>query len=146
MAGKTVLTVGSFDILHGEHIHLFNECRKLAGKKGKVVVGINSDLFIERRKGRPPVMPFGQRSIVVGNLRQVDDTYANTTDTIDPLIMACWPDYLVVGSDWAYPKDYLGEVGLDANYLYGVGCQLVFVASQGHTHSSDFRKKLEASE
>ena len=47
---KLVLVTGGFDPLHSGHIEYFQEAKKLGDK---LVVGINSDEWLTRKKGRP---------------------------------------------------------------------------------------------
>lgn len=66
---KIVLVTGGFDPLHSGHIELFKEARKLGNK---LVVGINSDEWLTRKKGKP-FMNFEERFNVVKHLEMVDD-------------------------------------------------------------------------
>ena len=65
---KIVLVTGGFDPLHSGHIAYFNAARQLGDK---LVVGVNSDQWLTRKKGRP-FMPIDERVSVVENLRMVD--------------------------------------------------------------------------
>jgi D-beta-D-heptose 7-phosphate kinase/D-beta-D-heptose 1-phosphate adenosyltransferase len=65
---KIVLVTGGFDPLHSGHIALFKEARKLGDK---LVVGLNSDEWLRRKKGKP-FMPMKERLAVVEELRCVD--------------------------------------------------------------------------
>ena len=47
---KLVLVTGGFDPLHSGHIDYFREAKKLGDK---LVVGVNSDDWLTRKKGRP---------------------------------------------------------------------------------------------
>ncbi len=67
---RIVLVTGGFDPLHSGHIDLFNEAKKLGDK---LVVGVNSDEWLTRKKGRP-FMPFFERHKIVENLKMVDET------------------------------------------------------------------------
>ena len=64
-----VLVTGGFDPLHSGHIEYFKEARKLGGK---LVVGLNSDEWLTRKKGRP-FMQFKDRLAIIKELRIVDD-------------------------------------------------------------------------
>ena len=46
---KIVLVTGGFDPLHSGHISYLNEASKLGDK---LAVGINSDEWLERKKGK----------------------------------------------------------------------------------------------
>ena len=63
-----VLVTGGFDPLHSGHIRLF----KAAKEKGnKLIVGLNSDEWLRRKKGQP-FMEFEEREAVISNLFMVD--------------------------------------------------------------------------
>lgn len=63
-----VLVTGGFDPLHSGHIDYFKEARKLGSK---LIVGVNSDEWLSRKKGRP-FMPIQERVAVIENLSMVD--------------------------------------------------------------------------
>jgi len=63
-----VLVTGGFDPLHSGHIAYFEEAKKLGDE---LHVGINSDDWLTRKKGRP-FMPFLERANVIENLKMVD--------------------------------------------------------------------------
>jgi len=65
---KLVLVTGGFDPLHSGHIDYFNSAKKLGDE---LVVGINSDDWLTRKKGRP-FMPFQERATIIKNLSMVD--------------------------------------------------------------------------
>jgi len=68
MANKIVLITGGFDPLHSGHID-YLKAGKLLGDI--LVVGLNSDDWLIRKKGRP-FMPFKERQAVLENLKMVD--------------------------------------------------------------------------
>jgi cytidyltransferase-like protein len=65
---KIVLVTGGFDPLHSGHIAYFNEAKKLGDI---LVVGVNSDAWLTRKKGAP-FMPLLERTNIVRNLQMVD--------------------------------------------------------------------------
>ena len=58
---KLVLVTGGFDPLHSGHIEYFKEAKKLGDK---LVVAVNSDAWLTRKKGRP-FMPFEERIKII---------------------------------------------------------------------------------
>ena len=66
---KVVLVTGGFDPLHSGHISYFKEAKKLGDK---LVVGLNSDEWLTRKKGKP-FMPIKERVEIIRNLKMVDD-------------------------------------------------------------------------
>jgi len=65
---KIVLVTGGFDPLHSGHIEYFNAAKELGDK---LIVGINSDEWLARKKGQP-FMPWQERAAIVANLRVID--------------------------------------------------------------------------
>jgi cytidyltransferase-like protein len=63
-----VLATGGFDPIHSGHISYLAAARKLGDI---LVVGINSDAWLSRKKGRA-FMPMSERAEIVRNLRMVD--------------------------------------------------------------------------
>jgi len=68
---KIVLCTGGYDPLHSGHISYFKAARSLGDM---LIVGLNSDEWLERKKGRA-FMPWNERLCVVNNLEMVDEVY-----------------------------------------------------------------------
>lgn len=67
---KIVLVTGGFDPLHKGHIAYFEAAKKLGDE---LIVGLNSDAWLTRKKGRP-FMAWADRLSVVRNLKMVNGT------------------------------------------------------------------------
>jgi D-beta-D-heptose 7-phosphate kinase/D-beta-D-heptose 1-phosphate adenosyltransferase len=65
---KVVLTTGGFDPLHSGHIEYFKEAKKLGDI---LVVGVNSDEWLSRKKGQP-FMNVNERVSIIKSLAVVD--------------------------------------------------------------------------
>lgn len=65
---KIVLCTGGYDPLHSGHLSYFNEAKKLGDK---LIVGVNSDEWLERKKGKA-FMPMHERVSIIRNLSMVD--------------------------------------------------------------------------
>lgn len=66
---KTIILItGGFDPLHSGHIAYFKAAKKLGDI---LVVGVNSDAWLTRKKGIP-FMPFNERAEIVRNINGVD--------------------------------------------------------------------------
>ena len=68
MITRVVLCTGGFDPLHSGHIEYFRAAKQLGSI---LVVGVNSDAWLTRKKGRP-FMLSKDRVAVIENLRMVD--------------------------------------------------------------------------
>lgn len=67
---KIVVATGGFDPVHSGHIAYLTEAAKLGDR---LIVGVNSDEWLQRKKGRA-FMPLAERRAVVGSMRDVDAT------------------------------------------------------------------------
>ena len=64
-----VLVTGGFDPLHSGHLAYLKAARKLGNK---LIVGVNSDSWLERKKGKN-FLPLNERFEIVSALRFVDN-------------------------------------------------------------------------
>jgi len=97
--GRTVaLANGCFDVLHLGHI------RYLEGAKAEadvLVVGVNGDGSVRRLKGEGrPVVPAGDRALLVAALRAVDHVVVFEEDDVERLLLELRPDVHCKGTDY----------------------------------------------
>ena len=127
MSKIVVLATGGFDPLHTGHIKLFKEAKKLGDF---LMVGVNSDDWLTRKKGKP-FMPITERKVIVGELRVVDnvlefdDSDDSACDAIQHILdISNWDLVFVNGGDRT--KENIPELdrflGHDrVNFAWGVG-------------------------
>ena len=65
---RVVIVSGGFDPIHSGHIEHFKEAKKLGDI---LIVGLNSDAWLTRKKGKP-FMVLKQRASILAELRSVD--------------------------------------------------------------------------
>jgi len=90
-----VLVTGGFDPLHSGHIAYFKEARELGDH---LVVGVNSDEWLARKKGRP-FMPLEERAAIIKELACVDEVIAFNDDD-DSACNAIMQVLSTKGSSW----------------------------------------------
>ena len=69
---KIIIVSGGFDPLHSGHIEHFRAAKKLGDI---LIVGLNSDEWLTRKKGKP-FMPIDERLSIIRELRVVDLAFA----------------------------------------------------------------------
>ena len=105
---RIIFTNGCFDIIHLGHLELLEKCREIAGPKGAVIVGVNSDDSVRRLKGNDrPIIDCDTRCMILMSMRNVDHVVTFDEDTPLKLIESLRPDIIVKGGDYN-PKDVIG--------------------------------------
>lgn len=121
---KIVLVTGGFDPVHSGHLAYFKAARTLGDM---LVVGINSDEWLTRKKGRP-FMPLTERFALVSNLGMVDEVivYNDDDDSSSDAIRQTrirYPDAEIVfanGGDRT--QENIPEMIFDdVEFVFGVG-------------------------
>ena len=103
---KTVLTYGTFDLLHYGHLEILRRARLLGDK---LIVGISTDEF-NKLKGKTSVLPYKKRKELLESLDYVDkvipeDNWTQKATDIQENNI----DIFVMGSDWEGKFDELKE-------------------------------------
>lgn len=121
---KIVLVTGGFDPLHSGHIAYFNSARGLGDK---LVVGINSDAWLVKKKGKS-FMPWEERATIIAALHNVDRVINFNDDdgtAIDAIrkVKDIFPNHEIVfanGGDRT--QDNIPEMVFDdVEFIFGVG-------------------------
>jgi len=123
---KIILVTGGFDPIHRGHLSYFKLAKELGDK---LVVGLNSDEWLTRKKGRP-FMPMEERMAIVKNLKMVDYviTFNDDDDSAKnaiKLALQTWPnDEIVFANGGDRGKDNIPEMDVEDKKLsfeFGVG-------------------------
>ena len=138
--GLNIITLGTFDLLHIGHINLLKKCRELSSG-GKIVVGLNSDKFITKYKGRPPVMTYNERKDIILSLGLVDNVIKNSQISGNAKKVILGSDLIVIGSDWGR-KDYLKQLGINWDWLDKHGIGVCYVNYTQGISTTEIKKRL----
>lgn len=103
---KTVITYGTFDLLHYGHIELLRRAHELT-EGGQLIVGVSSDEF-NAIKGKKSHMPYEKRKELVEAFRYVDQVIPeNDWQQKANDIQKYSVDLFVMGNDWTGKFDEL---------------------------------------
>lgn len=95
---KVVFTNGCFDLLHGGHIHLFKEAKKLGDV---LLVAVNDDASVRKIKGYSrPIFSLEERLEILEAVEYIDYLTFFSEETPQKIISSLLPDVLVKGGDW----------------------------------------------
>lgn len=128
-----ILTIGTFDIPHYGHLRLLNICNKL----GNLTVGVNSDEFVERYKGKPPIQSELER---MQFFKELGYKILLNESAGKELIEAQMPDIVAIGSDWA-EKDYLNQIDVSQSWLDENGISILYIANPRVISTTEIKRR-----
>ncbi len=121
---KIVIVTGGFDPLHSGHIEYFKAARQLGDM---LIVGLNSDEWLTRKKGQP-FMPFVERLSIVRNLNMVDwvihfDDSDNSAIHAIQKVKERYPeDQIIFANGGDRNEDNIPEMVFDdVEFVFGIG-------------------------
>jgi glycerol-3-phosphate cytidylyltransferase len=137
---KILYTGGTFDLFHYGHVNFLRSCKRLADF---VVVSLNTDEFVERYKGKRPLITYEGRKAVLMSCRFVDMVIPNEQgEDSKPSIENAKPDIIAVGDDWAR-KDYYKQMNFTQEWLDEKGITLVYIPYTKEISSTMIKSKCD---
>lgn len=137
--GLKVYTGGTFDLIHSGHVNFLRRCAEI----GTVTVALNTDEFIEKYKGKPPIMSFDERYAVLSELRCVSNVIPNWGDADSkPAILEVSPDVIAIGSDWAR-KNYYEQMQFTQDWLDGCGISLMYIPYTKGISTTELKRRIK---
>lgn len=112
-------------------------------KFGEVVVGLNTDEFIEKYKGQKPIMTYTERKISLHAFFPELEIIPNgqENDSILDLVDYVNPHIIIIGSDWLR-KDYLKQIGVTADDLDKRDIALCYVKYSWEISSTEIKRRI----
>lgn len=110
---KTIITYGTFDLLHYGHIMLLKRAKKLGDF---LIVGLSTDEFNLNMKNKVCVQPYNERKLILESLRFVDKVIPECSwEQKVSDIKKYDVDTFVIGDDWKGKFDFLKD---ECNVVY----------------------------
>lgn len=127
---KTVITYGTFDILHVGHINLLRRARALGDR---LVVGLSTDEF-NQGKHKSSLLNYENRKAVLESIRYVDEVFPENTweQKVDD-IRRYGASVFVMGHDWEGKFDFLKEY-----------CEVVYLERTSDISTTEIKNSLDA--
>lgn len=113
---KTVITFGTFDLLHIGHINIFKRAKSFGDK---LIVGVSTDELNFRKKGKYPVYSQQDRLEIVSSISFVDGVFFEESLELKATYVRMFSaDVLVMGDDWTGKFDFIkDECSCEVLYL-----------------------------
>lgn len=132
-----VVVSGGFDPIHSGHIAYFKAAKELGDQ---LVVGINSDEWLIRKKGKA-FMPIHERQAVVQSIKYVDyvirfDDNDDSAILLLKLVKQTWPnDKIIFANGGDRNESNNREISVeDVEFVYGVGGSMKLNSSSKILH------------
>lgn len=111
---KTIITFGTYDLLHVGHIRLLSRAKELGDR---MVVGVSSDSLNFSKKNKYPEFTQQERMEIISMIKGVDEVFLEESlELKDSYLRKYGADVLVMGDDWQGKFDHLNSI-----------CQVVYV-------------------
>jgi D-beta-D-heptose 7-phosphate kinase/D-beta-D-heptose 1-phosphate adenosyltransferase len=132
-----VVVSGGFDPIHSGHIAYFKAARELGDQ---LVVGVNSDEWLIRKKGTP-FMPMHERQAIVQSIKYVDYVIRFNDDDdsailLLKLVKQTWPnDKIIFANGGDRNESNNREISVEnVEFVYGVGGSMKLNSSSKILH------------
>lgn len=118
-----ILFTGGFDPIHSGHIEVIKQAQTM----GRVLIGLNSDEWLARKKGRP-FMTFDERKAILDQFKNIlcvidfDDSDDTAVDAINKVKKMFPKNKIVFVNGGDRTKDNIPEMVFDdVEFAFGVG-------------------------
>lgn len=136
---KTLYTGGTFDLFHYGHVNFLEKCSMIADR---VVVALNEDEFIEKFKGKKPIMNYEERKRMLDYSPFVDEVVPNIGgEDSKPAILRVMPDIIAIGDDWAQ-RDYYAQMQFTQEWLDHLAIVLVYIPYTKGISTTEIKKRI----
>ena len=127
---KTVITYGTYDLLHIGHIRMLKRCRALGSR---LIVALSTDEFNLNMKGKTCLQAYADRKEIIESLRCVDlvipeESWEQKVEDVKKHGVKVF----AIGDDWAGKFDFLKEL-----------CQVVYLPRTDGISTTIRKKYLE---
>ena len=105
---KTIITFGTYDLLHVGHIRLLSRAKALGDR---LVVGVSSDQLNFSKKNKYPEFSEQERMEIVSMIKGVDEVFLEESlELKDSYIRDYSANVLVMGDDWSGKFDHFKSI------------------------------------
>ena len=135
---KLIYSYYVLDIVHRGHLLMMKNAKAIAGKDGKLIVGILTDEAVMEKKEKP-ILPFEERIELASAIKYVDVAVAQETYSPLPNVKRIKPDILMESA--SHDEDAIEEAREYMESINGKVVVLPYFPSQSSTDIKNDIKK-----
>ena len=135
---KIVYSYYVLDLIHKGHLLMMKNSKAIAGKDGKLIVGILTDAAVLEKKPTPPVLSLDERIDIAQSIKYVDIAVPQETYSPIPNVKKIKPDVLMESASHS-EKDIAKARKVVESY----GGRLIVMPYYPLQCSSNIKKKIK---
>ena len=133
---KIVYSYYVLDILHKGHLLMLKKSKEVAGRNGKLIVGILTDEAVMERK-EPPILKFDERFEIASSIRFVDEVVEQRTYSPLENLKKIKPNILMESS--SHSKEDIQSV---ENYMKSINGEVIRVPYYDNQSSTKIKNLI----
>lgn len=133
---KIVYSYYCLDIVHKGHLLMMKNAKAIAGKDGKLIVGILTDEAVMEKKAKP-IVSFEDRVELARAIKYVDLVVAQETYSPMPNVMKIKPDILMESTSHS-EKD----IEMYEKYMKKIGGRVIAIPYYPYHSSTGIKNKI----
>ena len=135
---KIVYSYYVLDLIHKGHLLMMKNSKALAGKDGKLIVGILTDEATMEKKPKPPILSFDERIDIARAIKYVDAAVPQETYSPIPNIKKIRPDILLESGSHSEK-----EIKETREVVESYGGRVVVMPYYPSQSSTNIKKRIE---
>ena len=134
---KIVYSYYVLDIIHKGHLLMMKNCKAIAGKEGRLIVGILTDEAVLEKKPKRPILSLGERIDIAASIKYVDAAIPQETYSPIPNIKEIRPDILMESASHSEK-----EIEEARNVMESFGGRVICMPYYPSQSSTDIKNKI----
>jgi cytidyltransferase-like protein len=135
---KIVYSYYVLDIIHKGHLLMMKNSKAMAGKDGKLIVGILTEAAVLEKKANPPVLSLDERIDIAQSIKYVDIAVPQETYSPIPNVKKIKPDVLMESASHSDE-----DIAVAKKVVESYGGRLVVMPYYPLQCSSNIKKKIK---
>ena len=135
---KIVYSYYVLDIIHKGHLVMMKNSKAMAGKDGKLIVGILTEAAVLEKKSKPPVLSLDERIDIAESIKYVDAAVPQETYSPLPNVKKIKPDILMESA--SHNEQEIEEA---RKVMESIGGRVVVMPYYPSRCSTNIKKKIK---